>query len=227
MNAIDALVQLCPPPDDPPGPIDWDAVETVLGMRLPADYKRLAATYPPGDFADFISICHPHGYTEYSNLTGRMPGIIREYVQQDYDQGRAPVPCHPRHLFSMGGIGNGEKLFWITDPLDAPDTWRIAGTEDRGLRWFTFDGTLTEFLVSVLSGETAVPEVPDGLLEEPVGFEPSVPKPWVPVNVRRTPPINTQSIREWGRAHGYDVPDRGRVPAEVREAYDRAQAFRA
>ncbi|MGR3931665.1 Lsr2 family DNA-binding protein [Streptomyces sp. BRA346] len=214
MNAIDALVQLCPPPDDPPGPIDWDAVETVLGMRLPADYKRLAATYGPGDFADFISICHPHGYTEYSNLTGRMPGIIREYVQQDYDQGRAPVPCHPRHLFTMGRIGNGENLFWITEPLDAPDTWRIAGTEDRGLRWFTFDGTLTEFLVSVLSGETVVPLS--------VAFTPSVPTPWVPVNVRRTPPIDTESIREWGRAHGYDVPFRGRVPAEVREAYDRA-----
>ncbi|MFD7506878.1 hypothetical protein [Streptomyces sp. NPDC059850] len=215
MNAIDALAQLCPPPDDPPGPIDWGAVETVLGMRLPADYKRLAAVYGPGDFADFISICHPHGYTEYSNLTGRMPGIVREYVQQDYDQGEAPVPCHPQHLFSMGGIGNGEKLFWITDPLDAPDTWRIAGSEDRGLRWFTFDGTLSEFLVSVLSRETAVSQ-------GPVGFAPAVPGPWVPVNVRTRPPVDTESIREWGRAQGYDVPFRGRVPLVVLEAWERA-----
>ncbi|EFL23831.1 conserved hypothetical protein [Streptomyces himastatinicus ATCC 53653] len=224
MNAIDALVQLCPPPDDPPRAIDWDAVENVLGMRLPADYKRLAAAYGPGTFADFIGICHPHGYTEYSNLTGRMPGIVREYLQQDYDQGKGPVPCHPGHLFSMGFTHNGEKLFWITDPLDAPDTWRIAVNEGRGFRWFTFDGTLTEFLVSVLSGETAVPQFPDGLLEEPVGFAPSVPGPWVSVDVRTRPPVNLQSVREWGRAQGYDVPFRGRVPAEVREAYDRAHS---
>ncbi|WP_050799895.1 Lsr2 family DNA-binding protein [Streptomyces himastatinicus] len=122
----------------------------------------------------------------------------------------------------MGGIGNGEKLFWVTDPLDAPDTWRIAGSEDRGLRWFTFDGTLTEFLVSVLSGETAVPQVPDELLEEPVEFAPSVPGPWVAVNVKTRPPVNTESIREWGRAQGYDVPFRGRVPLVVLEAWERA-----
>ena len=29
-------------------------------------------------------------------------------------------------------------------------------------------------------------------------------------------------VREWGKANGFSVPDRGRVPAEVREAYDAA-----
>jgi len=29
-------------------------------------------------------------------------------------------------------------------------------------------------------------------------------------------------IRSWAREHGYDVPERGRVSAEVREAYDAA-----
>ena len=29
-------------------------------------------------------------------------------------------------------------------------------------------------------------------------------------------------LREWGRAHGFEVSDRGRVSAEVREAYDKA-----
>jgi hypothetical protein len=27
------------------------------------------------------------------------------------------------------------------------------------------------------------------------------------------------AIREWGRANGFDLPDRGRVSAEVRQAY--------
>ncbi|MFI0814956.1 histone-like nucleoid-structuring protein Lsr2 [Streptomyces sp. NPDC021098] len=225
MNAIDALVQLCPPPADPPRPIDWGAVEDTLGMRLPADYKRLASVYGPGDFADFVSICHPHGYTEYSNLTGRMPGIIREYVQRDYDQGKAPVPCHPRHLFTMGGTDNGDDLFWITDPQDAPDTWRITVSVDRGFGWFTFDGTLTEFLFSVLSGETVVPQFPDGLLEGQVAFKRSAPTPWVAVDVRARPPVDTASIREWGRARGYEVPSRGRVPREVLAAWEEAHPY--
>jgi hypothetical protein len=29
-------------------------------------------------------------------------------------------------------------------------------------------------------------------------------------------------VRDWARAQGYDVSDRGRVPAEVRAAYDAA-----
>ncbi|MBX9246208.1 Lsr2 family protein [Actinotalea ferrariae] len=28
------------------------------------------------------------------------------------------------------------------------------------------------------------------------------------------------AVREWARANGYTVPDRGRIPAEVRSAYD-------
>ena len=31
-----------------------------------------------------------------------------------------------------------------------------------------------------------------------------------------------KEIREWARENGHEVPDRGRIPAEVREAYDAA-----
>ncbi|MDT9594717.1 Lsr2 family protein [Nocardioides zeae] len=33
---------------------------------------------------------------------------------------------------------------------------------------------------------------------------------------------STKEIREWARENGHDVPDRGRVAAEIREAYDAA-----
>jgi hypothetical protein len=31
-----------------------------------------------------------------------------------------------------------------------------------------------------------------------------------------------KEIRDWARSNGYDVPDRGRIPAEVREAFEAA-----
>ena len=31
------------------------------------------------------------------------------------------------------------------------------------------------------------------------------------------------AIREWAREHGYEVSDRGRISAEIREAYENAQ----
>jgi hypothetical protein len=33
---------------------------------------------------------------------------------------------------------------------------------------------------------------------------------------------NTKEVREWARANGYDVSERGRVPADVQQAYDAA-----
>ena len=33
---------------------------------------------------------------------------------------------------------------------------------------------------------------------------------------------SAKDVREWARANGYDVPDRGRVSADVRAAYDKA-----
>ena len=35
----------------------------------------------------------------------------------------------------------------------------------------------------------------------------------------KTPPADTKAIREWARENGYDVSDRGRIPADVMDAY--------
>jgi hypothetical protein len=31
-----------------------------------------------------------------------------------------------------------------------------------------------------------------------------------------------REVRDWARSNGFSVPDRGRIPAEVREAFDKA-----
>ena len=38
-------------------------------------------------------------------------------------------------------------------------------------------------------------------------------------NTGKTPPADTKAIREWARENGYDVSDRGRIPANVIDAY--------
>lgn len=39
---------------------------------------------------------------------------------------------------------------------------------------------------------------------------------------RRTSGPSASDVRDWARAHGYDVSDRGRVSAEIRAAYEAA-----
>lgn len=38
---------------------------------------------------------------------------------------------------------------------------------------------------------------------------------------------DTSAVRAWAREHGFDVADRGRLPAEVRQAYDAAHRSKA
>ncbi len=32
-----------------------------------------------------------------------------------------------------------------------------------------------------------------------------------------------REVRDWARSNGHSVPDRGRIPADIREAFDKAQ----
>ncbi|MGY4773479.1 Lsr2 family DNA-binding protein [Kribbella sp. CWNU-51] len=39
---------------------------------------------------------------------------------------------------------------------------------------------------------------------------------------RSTVGADARAVKEWARANGYEVNDRGRVPADIREAFDAA-----
>ncbi|WTU22911.1 Lsr2 family protein [Streptomyces sp. NBC_00073] len=44
---------------------------------------------------------------------------------------------------------------------------------------------------------------------------------WKPEPFPDQPPVDTAAIRAWALANGYNVPPRGRIPSEVREAWER------
>ncbi|MGW2404030.1 SMI1/KNR4 family protein [Streptomyces sp. NPDC001739] len=172
MTDLSVLTRLCPPPTSPPSPADWPSVEAALGRALPADYKRLIDTYGSGSFWDFLRIFRPHAPTEWVDITGPMPTVIRGQLEEDRAQQKNPVPYDPQHLFAMGVTDNGEYLFWVTDPEDSPDQWTIAVNEARGPRWFTYDGTLTQFLITLLAKTTNVLMFPDDLQTLAPFFQP-------------------------------------------------------
>jgi hypothetical protein len=216
VSTIDDLTRLCPPPSAPPA-VDWTAAERALGRPLPQDYKDLAAAYGPGSFSNFLHVYHPSG-----SLTGSLASSVQEQLQRDRDQGTFPVPHDPRHLLVAGVTDNGNYLFWITEPASEPDAWRIAINEARGHDWYTFDGTLTDLLTALLRGELHVPLFPTDVLHRGATFTPSRQGCTVQPAPRAGRSVDTNTIREWARANGYEVPERGRIPAAVRDAWQRA-----
>ncbi|MEU3400829.1 Lsr2 family DNA-binding protein [Streptomyces filamentosus] len=223
MTSLEDLTRLVPPPASPP-PTDWNAIETLLGTPLPGDYKQLADTYGPGAFCNFIHLYHPHGPTEWVDLTGPMPARLRRQLVTDRNNDTYPMPHNPEDLFAIGVTDNGNHLFWITTPREEPDAWRITVNQADGHAWYTYDGNLASFLTSLLSGHTHAPVFPDDLLGNGPFFTPSPPTDNAP-RPEPSPAGSTTSreaIRQWARSQGYDVPDRGRIPGHVIQAWEQA-----
>ncbi|PRH78708.1 hypothetical protein C6N75_13475 [Streptomyces solincola] len=223
MTALTTLTALCPPPASPPQGSDWSDVENTLGVALPQDYKQLVDTYGPGQFCDFITLYHPGAPSEWADLTGPMPTRLREQIEEVRQVAERPWPLpHPvEELQAMGVTENGDYLFWATRPTDAPGRWPVAVNEALGAPWFTYDGTVSEFLVSVLRNDVQVPMFPGGLLDRGVFFTPSSLHSPVTATASEVP-IDTHRVRKWAQGRGYDLPDRGRIPLEIVRAWERA-----
>ncbi|MFH8737941.1 MULTISPECIES: Lsr2 family DNA-binding protein [unclassified Streptomyces] len=91
-----------------------------------------------------------------------------------------------------------------------------------------FDGSLTVFLVAVLSGRLHVPLFPDSVLLEGATFTPSPPvgpgQSPTRITTRASRAMDSNTIRAWARDHGYDVPVRGRIPAAIITAWREADS---
>ncbi|MFJ3692316.1 histone-like nucleoid-structuring protein Lsr2 [[Kitasatospora] papulosa] len=224
MPALTDLTRLCPPPASPSPAPNWNRVEEELGMRLPQDYKQLMATCGPGEFCQFLSLHYPHAPREAADLTGPMPARLRQQIEEVRLSARQPWPLpHPlESLFAMGVTGNGDYLFWVTNPTDKPDTWTIAVNQALRAPWYTFTGNLTKFLLAVVSGTTQVPLFPEDLRDNGTSFTPAHPVRATAAPTEQRDSLDPTEIRKWARATGIPIPDRGRIPIEIIEAWKRA-----
>ncbi|MFJ5712761.1 histone-like nucleoid-structuring protein Lsr2 [Streptomyces sp. NPDC093105] len=93
-----------------------------------------------------------------------------------------------------------------------------------GHAWYTHDGNLTSFLVALLSDAEHPPVFPRDLLSRGAFFTPAPSADAVspPAPSPRGSITSATAIREWARSQGYDVPDRGRIPAPIIQAWEQS-----
>lgn len=173
MNAREKLLRLVPPPTDAnANAVDWDRVEDELGVAaLPDDYKWLSERYGAGGFDDFMTILHPNSRFWPTRL---VDAAVRgaELLEMMPEGLQARVPYDIDHLLAAGKTDNGDTIYWVTEPEDAPNEWTITANGARNTKWPRFDGGIVEFLVAVLSGSTRMDVFPSGFPSARPAFAP-------------------------------------------------------
>ena len=171
MSSLDRLVSIVPPP---PAPVGGSG--SLPGVSLPRDYLPLLVTYGVGQFDEFLWLIAPAapdkyldlGYQRESRLDGlRYLAARGERVPYDID---ALLPW----AFSI----DGDVCYWVTNTAADPDGWTVTVNEARGHAWEEFNGTATEFLVALFTGQVDMEVLPEPS-DEP-RFKPWRPRDGVP-----------------------------------------------
>jgi hypothetical protein len=145
MRALEALIELAPPPATPQGaPFDWDAAEAVVGSSLPADYKAYCDAYGHGGFDNgwgwrpFAPFAQDPAHDLVSTYWRDM---LADHVRE-----QRPFP-EPGGVLPFAICELKYGFWWLTD--GPPDGWPVL-VEDDGGTWHRFELTATEVLILAL-----------------------------------------------------------------------------
>jgi hypothetical protein len=171
---IDNLLRIAPATGrDERTPIDWSDVQRRLGCGLPDDYKALIETYVPGSFGGFIHVFRPSFPYPALDLEEQINSSADALAELRRGGERIPYSLEePSELMAVGRTDNGDVIYFIRRPLDAPNSWTIAVNEARGDEWNEFEGDLTDFVVSAISGATRYSVFPVSFPMDVAPFEP-------------------------------------------------------
>lgn len=161
---VEELAQIVDLTPAPRVRIDWEQVENKLGRRLPSDYKAFAERFGPGHFDEYIWVAVPRGFGPRLDFFGQLEQSVETLRSLAADGIPVPYPLYPEKgggLISWGSTIDGEVLYWRTDD-DDPDRWSVVLHLHKADDWFEFQGSVTHFLSAILTGQTAVPVLPDG-----------------------------------------------------------------
>ncbi|MFJ1865258.1 SMI1/KNR4 family protein [Streptomyces sp. NPDC088097] len=126
----DRLVHLVTPPAVPVDAHgDWATVETVIGTRLPDDYKQLVETYGWGEFCDFLYLRTPFGTSRHNGIAWQ---CAHPTEATEPDRERYPHPLHPAPggLLIWGTTMDADRLCWLTAGI--PEEWPVVVWSSEG-----------------------------------------------------------------------------------------------
>jgi hypothetical protein len=181
-----------------PVPIDWELVESWLGLSLPSDYKELGSLAGPLDIGEFIWLyvpCAQAGVSAWDYGTWLRQSHRHCRIQSRDVPPFEPPTFHPSPggLLAWGDTRASDVLFWDTSSAADPDRWRtvifqtnaaLAGTNP----WQSYDMSMLALLQRATTVGLPLP-VEDGFWPLPATARRTAfldeAGPWVPPRPRR------------------------------------------
>lgn len=141
----------------PAAAVDWAEVEEKLGFIFPEDYKSLVSSYRKFIISGLLSVLAPRAGAEESYVSSvRNMLEFLEIDGFDYEDSPAPFP-EEGGLFPWGSSNSGDTYYW--EVLEG----RAIGvvTQNRDWEFWTYRGSMTEFLADWSAGEITPEGQPD------------------------------------------------------------------
>ena len=178
MHGADHLARLTGWSGRGPGGVDWTRAEADLRVAVPSDFRELADRFGTGTFQGYLDLMPDP--RSLASLARRQLGLLRrerdgpdetdleEYrlavelaaqegmdPPEDFTAYRTPMP-HPLWP-EPGGIypwamADTATFFWLRSNPD-PRSWPVVWFHGEDLEWESFDGTATEFLIALVTGQ--------------------------------------------------------------------------
>lgn len=142
--------------------LSWDEVESLLGVRLPGDYKQLMNRFPSGVFAEQIYLYSPIQNAESLDMfRSRWEADLAWLTQLRDDKSETiPYSIHPEPGGLIPwGLGDEQYFYWKTDDADDPDAWTVVFADYLAGDWGEYAGTVSSFLLDAISGGFSHPHL--------------------------------------------------------------------
>jgi hypothetical protein len=153
MATADVIALISPPatPHEVGTLAEWQAIEQVLGVTFPSDFREFVFAYGSGQLGQFYWVWNPFWGPEFlrevRDVCGSEGDLRRQYP--DF----YPYPIYPERpgFLPWGSDDNGNYYGWLTE--GPSDRWPVLTNNMRGRGYRLFQGTMTEYLAGVFRGE--------------------------------------------------------------------------
>jgi hypothetical protein len=135
------LTQLMPVPDDVRDQnVDWDALETEVGLVYPASFKEFVATYGALRWFDRWCpvYCTGKSKREIACYQDFCRSILNRFQAAPFDENWNPITTHPKIYPEKGGLFpfmascDGDEYCWVT--VGDPEAWSVVCCNSGQLR---------------------------------------------------------------------------------------------